>query len=133
MDPPPGPGEWPRDVDRLERDVMPVVEELHVYLLHPGPCRVLEYDRGDYRDGDPEDCGDLVPFDAQARADFDRMTDAIERSGVAVERIRRDRGAIYIPLEDYSRQYKLGVRVPARCRHTARHDVARGAMDAHPR
>lgn len=104
---PPGPDQWPGDVDRLEAELLPVVEELRVsyYLLHPGPCRVLEYFRGDYRDGDQEECGDLVPFDTEVRADFDKVTDAVERSGVAVERIRRERGAIYIPLEDSSWQY----------------------------
>jgi hypothetical protein len=102
-----GPDQWHADVDRLEAEVLPVVEDLRVYyyLLHPGPCRVLEYARGDYRDGDPEECGDLVPFDAEARADFDEMTDAVARSDVAVERIFRDRGGIYVQLEDYSWQY----------------------------
>ena len=93
-------------VDRLEAEVMPVVDDLHVYyyLLHPGPCRVLDYARGDYSDG--PNCGDNpMPLDARAEADFEALTDAIERSGVAVERIHRDGGAIYIPLQDYSWQY----------------------------
>ena len=100
---PPGPDQWHGDVDRLEADVLPVVEELEVsyYLLESGPC-VFEYSRGDY--SDPE-CGELMPFDAEARADFDRVTDAIERSGVAVERLGRDRGGLYVRLEDYSVQY----------------------------
>jgi hypothetical protein len=46
-----------------------------------------------------------VPFDAQARADFDEVTDAIEGSGVAVERIVRHGSGIYIPLKDNSIQY----------------------------
>jgi hypothetical protein len=102
---PPGPDQWHADVDRLETDVLPVVEELNLsyYILDP-PCRVLEYPRGDYRDGDP-DCKDQVPFDAKARADFDEVTEAVERSGVTVERIFRHRGGIYIQLKDNSWQY----------------------------
>jgi hypothetical protein len=103
---PPGPARWPRDVDRLDGQVRPVVEELQLdyYLLERGPCRILEYPRGDYRDGAPE-CHDLVPFDAQARADFDRVTAAVERSGVAVERIYRYAGGIYVRVDDTSWQY----------------------------
>jgi len=104
---PPGPDDWPGDVDRLESEVLPVVQRLRVYyyLLEAGPpCRILEYPRGDFRDG-ATDCRDLVPFDAQARADFDEVTAAVERTGVAVERIVRHNGAIYIPVKDSSWQY----------------------------
>ena len=59
---------------------------------------------GNYRDGDPE-CQDLVPFDAEARADFDQVTAAVEWSDVAVERIFRHGGGIYFPLEDNSWRY----------------------------
>ena len=94
------------DVDRLETDVLPVVEELRIsyYFLEPGPCRVLDYARGNYRDGDPE-CNEVVPFDAQARADFDKVTGAVKRSGVAVERIVRSGDGIHVQLEDNSWQY----------------------------
>ncbi|MEN3616083.1 hypothetical protein AAH979_42260 [Plantactinospora sp. ZYX-F-223] len=94
------------DVDRLETEVLPAVEELEVsyYLLEPGPCRILEYPRGNYRDGAPE-CQDLVPFDAEARADFGEVTDAVERSGVAVERIFREAGGIYVQIEEHSWRY----------------------------
>jgi hypothetical protein len=104
--PPPGPGRWQDDVDRLETEVLPVVDRLGLsfYLLERGPCRILEYSRGSYRDGAPE-CGDLVPFDATARADFDEMTRAVERSGVPIERIGRHQGGIYVQLEDFSVQY----------------------------
>ncbi len=104
---PPGPDDWSGDVDRLESEVLPVVQRLGVdyYLLEAGPpCRILEYPRGNFRDG-ASDCRDLVPFDAQARADFDEVTAAVERCGVAVERIVRHRGVISIPLEDSSWQY----------------------------
>lgn len=92
------------DVDRLEVDVVPVVERLALsyYLSDPG-CRVLEYPRGRYRDGNLE-CADLVPFDAQARADFDEVTEAVARSGVRVERIFRQ-GGVYVQIEDDSWQY----------------------------
>jgi hypothetical protein len=103
---PPGPDQWGTDVDRLETDVLPVVEDLKLdyYLLEPGPCRILEYPRGNFRDGDPS-CQDLVPFDAQARVDFDRVIDGVRRSGVPIERIFRHDGAIYIQLDDNSWQY----------------------------
>ncbi|SCG79064.1 hypothetical protein GA0070609_5772 [Micromonospora echinaurantiaca] len=103
---PPGPSQRQADVDSLETEVLPVVEDLKVslYLLESGPCRILEYPRGNYRDGDPE-CADLVPFDAAARADFDEVTDAVERSGVAVERIFRVGDAVGFQLPDNSWQY----------------------------
>jgi hypothetical protein len=105
-DQPPGPEQWPEDVDRLESELLPVIENLHIsyYLLASENCRVLEYQRGNFRDGDAE-CQDLVPFDAQARADFDEITRAVERTSVAVERIRRHAGAVYIPVKDSSWQY----------------------------
>jgi hypothetical protein len=101
---PPGPAQWPADVDSLQAHVLPVVERLEVsyYLLEPGQCRIFRYARGSY--SDPE-CEEPKRFDAEAVADFDAVTDAVERSGVPVERIRREQGGIYIPLEDYSWQY----------------------------
>jgi hypothetical protein len=103
---PPGSDQRQADVDRLETGVLPVVEELDLslYLLTSESCRILEYSRGNYRDGDPE-CQDLVPFDAQAREDFDTVTDAVERSGVAVERIVRDSVGTYVQLQDRSWRY----------------------------
>jgi hypothetical protein len=102
----PGPDEWQADVDRLDSEVLPVVEALRVsyYLQTRGPCRILDYPRGNYRDGDPA-CRDVVLFDAEARADFERVTAAIDRSGVAVERILRHTGAVHIRLQDSSWQY----------------------------
>jgi hypothetical protein len=102
---PPGPDEWQEDVDALGANVLPVVERLQVsYYLKQSGCRVLEYARGNYRDGDPE-CQDLVPFDAQARADFEELTDAIERSGVVVERIFGDADRVHVQVPDSSWQY----------------------------
>jgi hypothetical protein len=99
------PDQWPGDVDRLEAELLPVFEELEVsyYLLEPGPCRILEYPRGRY--SDQQDCGEMAPFDAQATADFDAVTDAVERSDVAVERITRYRGGIFVRLHDGSWEY----------------------------
>jgi len=93
---PPGPDEWQADVDRLEAEVLPVALELDLsyYDLDEVPCRILWYSRGHY--GDPGECAgepggpQWSPFDAEAVADFDRLTDVVERSGVAIERIQRD-------------------------------------------
>ncbi|GGM47168.1 hypothetical protein [Dactylosporangium sucinum] len=103
---PPEPGQWPGDVDRLDRTVRPVVQQLRVYSwLQAGACRILEYPRGAFNDG-PAQCGPgIVPFDAQARADFDRVTDAVERSGLPVDRVRTSGGVIYVQLRDASWQY----------------------------
>jgi hypothetical protein len=103
---PPGPDEWLADVGRLDMNVLPVVEALKVifYLPEPGPCRILDYTRGNYRDGRLS-CEDVVLFDAEARGDFDRMTAAIERSGVAVERILRLDGWVHVRVPDSSWQY----------------------------
>jgi hypothetical protein len=102
---PPTRDERTSDVDRLEADVVPVVERLQVtyYVLEPGQCRLLEYGRGHF--ADPGNCADLVQFDAQASADFDEMTTAVERSGVSVERIRGYAAGIYVQLRDSSWQY----------------------------
>jgi hypothetical protein len=101
----PGSDQRHSDVDRLETELLPVVEDLELsyYLLEDGPCRILRYSRGDYSEQDQ--CEELTPFDAQARADFDEVTAAVERSGVAVERIRRELGGIHFPLKDFSWQY----------------------------
>jgi len=109
---PPGPDRWQVDVDHLETELLPVVQDLELtyYLMQPGypldrgPCYVLEYSRGNYHDGDP-DCTNVVPFDAQARADFDEVTNAVERSGVAVERIVGHGGWVYVQLKDSSWEY----------------------------
>lgn len=103
---PPGPDEWQDDVGRLDSEVLPVVEALgfSLYLLAPGPCRILDYRRGNYRDGGAA-CKEVVPFDAEARADFDRVTAAVERSGVVVERIVRQNGAVHVRVLDSSWQY----------------------------
>src|SRR5262249_29873788 len=94
------------DVDRLEKDVIPVVQRLGVtyYLLDkPGSCKSLEYARGTY--SDPANCSGYVQFDDQARADFNDVKAAVEGSNVDVERIYQYEGAIYVELPDSSWQY----------------------------
>jgi hypothetical protein len=102
---PPGPDQWPADVERLERDVVQVVEELNLkyYLVTVRGCRILEYPRGNYRDGAL--CENVVPFDTNARADFEKMAAAVKRSRVVIDRIYRDFGGIYVLLQDNSWQY----------------------------
>ncbi|MFC4040122.1 hypothetical protein ACFO1B_16965 [Dactylosporangium siamense] len=103
---PPGPGQWRADVAGLDKEVRPVVERLRIfYLMASGPCHVLEYPHGIFRDGG-RDCGDdPVPFDAQARADYAEVTRAVRRSGVAVERIYLNRGGTVVQIQDRSREY----------------------------
>jgi hypothetical protein len=102
---PPGPDRWSADVDRLHSEVLPIVQALDVsrYLV-ASPCRILEYPRGTFRDGDVS-CKDVVRFDSKAREDFEQITDAIERSGVTVERIVRQDGAIHVRVPESSVQY----------------------------
>lgn len=64
----------------------------------------MEYPYGNFCDG-KADCQGLVPFDAKARSDFDEVTRAVERSGVELDRIYRNRGAIYFQFYDSSWQY----------------------------
>jgi hypothetical protein len=103
---PPGPDEWNGDVDRLERYVLPVLDQLQVssYLLdEAGRCRIFKYSRGNY--SDQNNCEEMTPFDAQAAADFDRVTRAVERSGIPVERMGRELGGYHIRVKDASWQY----------------------------
>jgi hypothetical protein len=101
---PPVPEERASDVDRLERDVLPVIEELQVtYYLRESPtCRILEYERGHY--GDPG-CTEMVPLDAQALADFERVTAAVARAGVSLDRIRWDGDGVEFVLPDSTWQF----------------------------
>jgi hypothetical protein len=102
---PPAPDERAADVDRLEKDVLPVLDRLGVsyYLREDRSCRIIQYSRGDFSDRD--NCEEMTPFDAQATADFNEVTKAVERSGVSVERIRCEYGGIVVPLKDSSWQY----------------------------
>jgi hypothetical protein len=75
--------------------VLPVLEELEPTWYEEGPCDILEYPRGTYSvDGA---CGGRPgeqPFDDTARADLDRILDAVERSGVPTSELMR---ATYAP------------------------------------
>jgi hypothetical protein len=74
----------------LERDVLPVLEELRpTWYESPGECQIVEYSRGTFSDDGV--CGGRPgerPFDETARADFDRILDAVERSGVPTHELR---------------------------------------------
>ena len=54
-------------------------------------CANLNYARGDFIDGDPEDCGgstgSSVQFDDIGRADFQLIKDALAASGTPIERV----------------------------------------------
>jgi hypothetical protein len=101
---PPAANQWRADIDRLQARLLPVLEELDLsyYLLEDGQCRIMEYSRGNYSD---PGCEEMTPFDAQAAADFDKVTVAIQQSRVAVERIDRDDKGVYVRLPDSSWQY----------------------------
>nr|MDT0659088.1 hypothetical protein [Micromonospora sp. DSM 115978] len=101
---PPGPDQRQAEVGRLEAELLPVAEDLELtyYLLESGPCRILRYSRGDF--SDPQ-CEEMAPFDADAGEDFAEVTDAVERSGVAVERIFRDVAGLHVRIEDHSWRY----------------------------
>lgn len=79
------------DVAQLEANVLPVVDELDVrfYLDEGSTCNSILYPRGEFRDGD-DSCGSPTesygPFDATVRGDFDRISAAIEASGVNAHR-----------------------------------------------
>jgi hypothetical protein len=69
--------------------VLPLVEDLQLTDAELGPpCPSLSYPRGTFRQSH-EDCGPegSMDFDAIAVADHARLVEAIEASGVDVERI----------------------------------------------
>lgn len=87
------------DVADLERQVLPVVEELGLtgYIDEPAAwgrpaCRGFTWSHGAFTDRDPSCANpdDPMPaFDAESEAAFTRVSDAIERSGVNVYRIEK--------------------------------------------
>jgi len=87
---PPSPETMAAEVAALERDVVPVLEELRpTWYESPGSCDILEYPRGTFSDDGV--CGGRPGerrFDATARADLDRILDAVERSGVPTDELR---------------------------------------------
>jgi hypothetical protein len=80
-------------VERLEATVLPVIERHQVeYFTDGSGCLNLAYLRGDFIDGDPEDCGgstdNPLPFDDVARDDHDRLAAALDVSRTPIERTR---------------------------------------------
>jgi hypothetical protein len=91
-------GDLPSEVEkaeqigRLEATVLPVIEDLKVeYFMDVAGCAILTYTRGDFFDGDPEDCGGstdrAVQFDDVARADLQLIKAALAASGTPIERV----------------------------------------------
>lgn len=79
-------------VDRLETTVLPVAQNLQVeYYMNEAGCINLTYPRGDFVDGDPDQCGgstnDQSPFDDAARADHERIRAALKASGTSIARV----------------------------------------------
>ena len=76
-------------VARLEATVLPVIEQQQVvYFMDELDCANLTYSRGDFIDGDPEDCGstdDPHLFDDVARDDHDRLAAALAESQTPIE------------------------------------------------
>jgi hypothetical protein len=79
----PSPEQMAEEVASLRAYVLPVLEELEPTWYEEGPCDILEYPRGTFSDDGA--CGGRPaeqPFDVAARADLDRILDAVEQSGV---------------------------------------------------
>ena len=90
----PSEAEKAAQIERLKATVLPVIEDLQVeyFMDEPwGGCSILTYRRGDFIDGDPEDCGGStgrsVQFDDVGRADHQRIKDALAASGTPIERV----------------------------------------------
>jgi hypothetical protein len=81
---PPAPGTMAEEVASLQRHVMPVLRELRpTWYENESACDIIEYPRGTFSDDGT--CGGRPgekPFDAAARADFDRILDAVHRTGI---------------------------------------------------
>jgi hypothetical protein len=84
----PSRAEMAADVAAMNQ-IIPILEELEVtgYIVEDG-CRWIIYSRGGFVDGD-DSCqpGNAVPFDDMARADHQRLTDAIEAAGAPTHRL----------------------------------------------
>ena len=88
-------GDLPSDAEqveyvaRLEATVLPVIEQQQVeYFMDEADCAILTYSRGDFIDGDPENCGssdDPHLFDDVARTDHVRLAAALDESQTPIE------------------------------------------------
>jgi hypothetical protein len=88
----PSEAEKAEQIGRLKATVLPVIEDLQVeYFMDVAGCAILTYRRGDFFDGDPEDCrgstGRAVQFDDAARADQQLIKAALAASGTPIERV----------------------------------------------
>jgi hypothetical protein len=88
----PSGAEKAEQIGRLEATVLPVLKDLKVeYFMDAAGCAILTYSRGDFFDGDPEDCGGstdrAVQFDDVARADHQLIKAALAASGTPIERV----------------------------------------------
>ena len=88
----PSEAEKAEQIGRLKATVLPVLEDLKVeYFMDAAGCAILTYPRGDFFDGDPEDCGGFtgraVQFDDVARADQQLIKAALAASGTPIERV----------------------------------------------
>ncbi len=89
----PSEAEKAQQIGRLKATVLPVLEDLKVeYFMDAAGCAILTYPRGDFFDGDPEDCGGFtdraVQFDDVARADHQLIKAALAASGTPIEQRR---------------------------------------------
>jgi hypothetical protein len=132
----PSPEQMAEEVASLRAYVLPVLEELEPTWYEEGPCDILEYPRGTFSEDGA--CGGRPaeqPFDAAARADLDRILDAVEQSGGPHQRAderkvcpgrhrrvcrfptlrRRDRVELRLPV--LARQTAGAVEEPAGPRH----------------
>jgi len=88
----PSEAEKAEQIGRLEATVLPVLEDLKVeYFMDDAGCAILTCPRGDFFDGDPEDCGGFtdraVQFDDVARADHQLIKAALAASGTPIENV----------------------------------------------
>jgi hypothetical protein len=88
----PSEAEKAEQIGRLKATVLPVIEDLKAeYFMDAAGCAILTYPRGDFFDGDPEDCGGsterAVRFDDVARGDHQQIKAALAASGTPIENV----------------------------------------------
>jgi hypothetical protein len=85
---PPAPETMEREVASLQTHVLPLIEEIQATWYEESACNIVEYGRGTF--SDDGECGGRPgeqQFDTESRADFDRLIDAVDRSGVATKEL----------------------------------------------
>jgi hypothetical protein len=91
---PPAPKTMAEEVASLQADVLPVLEEIQPTWYEEEACAILEYPRGTFSEDGK--CGGRPGeqrFDDVARADLERILDAVERSGVPTNELMSARYA----------------------------------------